>query len=103
MAARCGKAKPRPGTPRRRAKLGFSGVPTSGGANPLNAPGLVPVPRGRPANPCPEPDKLRAGAEDARMGAATLRPCPEAEIATATTRTTSIPNLDIAFVMALEA
>jgi hypothetical protein len=78
-------------------------VPTSGGANPLNEPGLVPIPRGRPANPCPEPEKLRAGAEDPRMGAAEPRPCPEAEIVTAATSTISIPNLDIAFVMAVEA
>src|SRR5580704_5253834 len=102
MAARCSKSKPKPGTPRRGAKFGFSGVPTSGGANPLNAPGLVPVTRGRPANPCPEPEKPRAGAEDARIGAATLRPCPEAEIATATVKAATNPNLDIAFVMAVE-
>jgi hypothetical protein len=37
------------------------------------------------------------------MGAAEPRPCPEAEIVTAATSTTSIPNLDIAFVMAVEA
>src|ERR1700680_2944066 len=103
MAARCGKSKPRPGTPRRGAKLGFSGVPTSGGANPLNEPGLVPVPRGRPANPCPEPEKLRAGAEDPRMGAEEPRPCPEADIATPTLSATINPNLDIAFAMVVEA
>lgn len=103
MAAKCAKSKPMPGTPRRGAKFGLSGVPTSGGANPLNTPGLVPVPRGCPANPNPRPapEKLRAGAEDPRMGAEEPRPCPEAEIATATTRATSIPNLDIAFVMAV--
>ena len=78
-------------------------MPTSGGANPLNAPGLVPVPRGRPANPCPEPEKLRAGAEDPRMGAEEPRPCPEADIATPTLSATINPNLDIAFVMAVEA
>jgi hypothetical protein len=79
-------------------------VPTSGGANPgLNAPGLVPVPRERPANPCPAPEKLRAGAEDARMGAEKPRPCPEAEIATPMVSATANPNLDIVFAMAVEA
>jgi hypothetical protein len=37
------------------------------------------------------------------MGGAEPRPCPEAEIVTAATSTTNIPNLDIAFVMAVEA
>jgi hypothetical protein len=64
---------------------------------PLNAPGLVPVPRGRPANPRPAPEKLRTGAEDPRMGAVNPRPCPEAEITTPTLSATANPNLDIAF------
>ena len=64
---------------------------------PLNAPGLVPVPRGRPANPRPAPEKLRTGAEDPRMGAEKPRPCPEAEITTPTLSATANPNLDIEF------
>jgi hypothetical protein len=36
------------------------------------------------------------------MGAAEPRPCPEAEIATATVKAATNPNLDIAFVMAVE-
>jgi hypothetical protein len=103
MAARCGKSKPRPGTPRRGAKFGFNGVPTSGGANALNAPGLVPVPRGCPANPRPAPEKLRAGAENPCMGAEEPRPCPEAEIAKPTLSATANPNLDIVLTMAVEA
>ena len=102
MAARCGKSKPKPGTPRRGAKFGFSGVPTNGGANPpRNAPGLAPVPR--PTNPRPAPEEVRAGAAEACMGAEAPLPCPKAEIEKPALSASIKPNLETALVMAVGA
>src|ERR1700730_12591566 len=90
-AARCGKSKPRPGTPLIVLKLGLRGVPTSGERGPL----LTPPARPGPEIPRADPEKLRTGAEDPRMGAENQRAWPEADIATPKPRATRSPSLCI--------
>src|SRR2546423_15629242 len=73
-AAICGKSKPSPGTPFIGAKLGFRGVANG------ERPRLDPLLRPGAENPRAEPEKLRVGAGDPRMGAEP-RPWPNADAA----------------------
>ena len=91
-AARCGKSKPRPGTPFIGAKLGLSGVATGG-----KKPRLELLPRPAPENPRTGFEKLRGGAEDPRMGAEEPRRWAEADTATPKLSAITNPSLYIAF------
>ena len=89
MAARCGKSKPRPGTPFIGPKLGLSGVPTCEGKEPL------PPPR-RKAEAPRDGAMPRGIAENPRMDAADPRPWPTAEVAIPSPSAISNPSLQIA-------